>query len=85
MKLRVKSQFLCLLALNLVVLGVLGLYQARVASTQESPPPFANAVEQRNAMIDELKNINAQLKEQIELLRSGNLKVLVSLDKEKPQ
>ncbi len=42
--------------------------------------PFANSVVQRFDMIDQLKQINAQLKEQNALLRSGTVRVLVSLD-----
>jgi hypothetical protein len=81
MKIRIKTPILLLVTANVVVLGVLGLYQPNVAVPQESPPPFNNAVEQRNEMISQLKEINAQLKEQNALLQSGNLKVLVSLDK----
>jgi hypothetical protein len=81
MKNRAKFSFLSLLALNLVGLGVLGLYQPKAALTQEASPPFANAVEQRNEIIAQLKEINTQLHEQNELLHSGNMKVLVSLDK----
>jgi hypothetical protein len=66
---------------GVVGLGVLGLYQPRIASTQESPPPFNNSVEQRNEIIAQLKELNAQMKEQNALLRSGNLKVIVSLEK----
>jgi len=64
-----------------VGLGVLGLYQPRTASTQESPPPFGNSVEQRNEIVTQLKELNAQMKEQNALLRSGTVKVIVSLDK----
>lgn len=81
MKNRFKLPFFALLLVNLIALGVLGLYQPRTALTQESPPPFANAVEQRNEIIAQLKEINAELHEQNALLHSGNLKVLVSLDK----
>ncbi|HEX3997295.1 MAG TPA: hypothetical protein VHX65_01980 [Pirellulales bacterium] len=78
---RTKLSFFALLLVNLVVLGVLGLYQPKTGLTQEAAPPFANAVEQRNEIIAQLKEINAQLHEQNELLHSGNMKVLVSLDK----
>jgi hypothetical protein len=81
MKNHAKFSFLTLLLLNLVGLGVLGLYQPKAALTQEAPPPFANAVEQRNEIIAQLKEINTQLREQNALLHSGNMKVLVSLDK----
>ena len=78
---RSKLPFLTLLTVNLVGLCVLGLYQPRAGMTQEAPPPFANSTEQRNEVVTQLKEINAQLKEQNALLRSGNLRVLVSLDK----
>jgi hypothetical protein len=81
MKIRANFSFLTLLLVNLVGLGVLGLYQPKAALTQEAPPPFANAVEQRNEMIAQLKEISTQLREQNALLHSGNMKVLVSLDK----
>jgi len=55
---------------------MLSFYQAGVAQT---PPiqPFANAVEQRIEMIAQLREINAELKAQNALLRSGTLKVVI--------
>jgi hypothetical protein len=47
--------------------------------------PFANSVVQRFDAIDQLKQINAQLKEQTALLKSGTVRVLVSLDPNAPR
>jgi hypothetical protein len=72
-----------LVGLNLFCWYMLGLHQpASVAQTSPTngEQPFANSVVQRFDMIDELRQINAQLKEQNALLRSGTVRVLVSLD-----
>ena len=69
-------QFLALLAGNLMVLCMLGLYQPTPAAPREEQA-FANAVEQRLEMIRLLRETNALLKEQNELLRSGKLRVTV--------
>lgn len=76
-----KLRFGIILAINLLGLCVLGLYRPTHAAPPEESQPFANSVEQRAEMISQLKEIVAELKEQNALLRSGNLKVLVSLDK----
>lgn len=62
--------------------GVLSLYRDTNAAPRE--PPFANSVEQRFETITELREIrtlmkehNELLKEQIALLRSGEVKVVV--------
>lgn len=51
-------------------LCVLSFYSSSVAAPQGGQPPFANAVEQRNEMIRELREIKELLKEQNALLRS---------------
>ncbi len=68
-----------LIALNVVFGCVLCFYQ----QGQAAPPaePFANATGQRAEMIELLKELNAQLKEQNELLSSGKLKVIATADK----
>jgi hypothetical protein len=53
-----------------ILLGVLGFYSNSGAAPQGGQPPFANAVEQRNEMIRELREIKELLKEQNALLRS---------------
>ncbi|HZZ28620.1 MAG TPA: hypothetical protein VFE46_11515 [Pirellulales bacterium] len=72
-----------LIGLNLFCWYMLGLHQP-TSVAQTSPTngelPFANSVVQRFDMVDQLKQINAQLKEQNALLRSGTVRVLVSLD-----
>jgi hypothetical protein len=71
-----------LIGLNLICWYMLGFHQP-VSNAQQSTNgelPFANSVVQRFDMIDQLKQINAQLKEQNALLRSGTVRVLVSLD-----
>jgi hypothetical protein len=72
-----------LIGINLFCWYMLGFHQS--ASVAQTSPtngelPFANSVVQRFDMIDQLKEINAQLKEQNALLRSGTVRVLVSLD-----
>ena len=70
-----------LLAVTLAgVMGccVLGFYGT--SGAQQTPPPFANAVELQAEIVGQLKELNAQIKEQNALLRSGRLQVIV-LDK----
>ena len=71
-----------LIALNLFCWYMLGLQQPALKAQQSNNGdlPFANSVVQRFDTIDQLKQINAQLKEQNTFLRSGNLRVVVTLD-----
>lgn len=62
-----------LIALNVLFGCVLCFYQPGQAAQTE---PFANATGQRAEMIALLKELNAQLKEQNELLSSGKLRVI---------
>lgn len=56
----------------LLTLGVLGFwYAALQAAPQTAQPPFANAVEQRNETIRELREIKELLKEQNALLKAS--------------
>lgn len=66
-----------LVGANVLAWCVLGFYQGSYAAPQNGQPPFANPIDQRNAMIHELQAINAALKEQLALLKSGKLKVVV--------
>ena len=66
-----------LVAANALALCVLGLYRTTSAEPRETNLPFANAVEQRAEMIEQLREIGALLKEQNALLSSGKLKVVV--------
>ena len=66
-----------LVTLNVLFLCVLGFY--RPTSAQDNPhQPFANAVQQRNEIISQLKELNAELKAQSALMQSGRLTVIVS-------
>jgi hypothetical protein len=67
------------LLLNVLAFGMLGLYQRTVAGSPSGPPmPFANTTESRLEMIQQLKEIRDLLKEQNALLRSGEVKVIVT-------
>jgi hypothetical protein len=67
------------LAANVVILGVLGLYRTTSAQTPvPAQQPFANSVQQRLDMIELLKETNRLLKEQNDLLRSGQVRVVVA-------
>ena len=63
------------------MLCMLGLSQP-IATAQSDKQPFANAVEQRQEMVQLLRDGNALLKEQLELLRSGKLHVVSEPAKE---
>jgi hypothetical protein len=56
---------------------VLSFYETSGAQPPQAGGPFANSVEQRMDMINVLKEIRDQLKEQNALLRSGEVKVIV--------
>ena len=79
-----KLRFGIVVAINVLGLCVLGFYRPTTAAPPEDAQPFANSVAQRGEMIAELKDIVAELKEQNALLRSGDLKVVVTLDKKPP-
>lgn len=68
-----------LLALCAVGLGVLSLYRSTEAAPPVAQLPFANSVEQRFEIINQLKETNALLREQNALLRSGKLRVQVEV------
>ena len=57
---------------NVAVLCMLGFYSTGGAAPQAGQPPFANSVEQRGEMIQELREIKELLKEQNSLLRGGD-------------
>lgn len=74
-----RSRWAILLIVNVGLWCVLGFYRDSSAFQRQSNEPFANSVEQRMQMIAELKQLNEQLKEQNELLRSGKLQVLLAV------
>ncbi len=69
-----------LIMANVLFYGVLSLYQPGIAGPPgpSGPPRIANPIEQRADMLGELQQIRELLKEQNELLRSGNLRVVVA-------
>ena len=73
-------------AANVLIYCVLSFYQTgNAASTAGGAPPFANSVEQRIEMIQVLKDINEQLKQQNALLRSGEVKVTIAQPSKPPE
>ena len=71
------SQFLMLLAANLLVLGVLSFHQTTDAAPRRGTDTFANPLEQRFEILQEIRKTNRLLAEQNALLRSGQLRVVV--------
>ena len=72
----------CLAALGLFS-GVLGFYGTGIAAPPGPKEPFANPVTQRLEIIEQLKEMNRQLREQNALLRSGRLRVVIAKDVKK--
>ena len=72
-----RSGWALLIAANLLFLCVLSFYRTTDAAPPKAQQPFANSVEQRMEMINELREIKGLLKEQNALLRSGDVKVVV--------
>jgi hypothetical protein len=58
------------------MLCMLGFSQPPATAQSEGPATFANAIEQRQEIIRLLRDNNALVKEQIDLLRSGKLHVI---------
>ena len=63
-----------LLATMLFAWSVLSFEKQSISTAQEARQPFVNAVEQRNGIIRELREIRALLKEQNALLRAATKK-----------
>lgn len=77
-------RFGILVVINVLGWCVLSLQQATNAQVSSDNPdnlPFANSVVQRMDTIAQLKEINTELKSATALLRSGKLKVIVSVEK----
>jgi hypothetical protein len=80
-----RAGWVVLIAANVLCYCVLSFYQqSDAASSAEAKLPFANSVEQRIEMIRLLGEIRDQLKQQNALLRSGELKVVVSQSEKQP-
>ncbi|HWA97922.1 MAG TPA: hypothetical protein VG713_05495 [Pirellulales bacterium] len=71
------KRWVVLVAANAVVLCVLGLWRGSEAQDPTVYPPFANAVDQQNEIIGQLRELNRSVKEQNLLLKSGALRVVV--------
>jgi ABC-type phosphate transport system ATPase subunit len=80
-----RAGWAALLAANVLCYCVLSFYQTgNAAPGPAGKQPFANSVEQRMEMIRLLTEIKDQLKQQNALLRSGQLKVVVSQPEKQP-
>ena len=71
------SGWALLLAANVLGYCMLSFYQTTTAAAPPGPS-FPNSTELRVEMIDQLKEIKDLLKEQNALLRSGDVKVIVT-------
>ena len=72
-----KSGLMLLVIANVLCYCVLSFYQTGAAQSG-SRPTLANPVEERKEMISNLEEIKGLLKEQNALLRSGQVKVIVT-------
>ena len=64
-----------------VFLGVLSFYRPGAAAPKGAQPPFANAVAQRREIIEQLKELNQNLRQQNTLLQSGKIRVVLTKPK----
>lgn len=69
------SRFAILLIINVGFLCVLGFYGTGTA--QQPHPGLVNSAAQRLEMIEQLKQLNRQVAEQNQMLRSGQLSVTI--------
>ncbi len=72
-----KSGLMLLVVANVVCYCVLSFYQTSAAQSG-SRPTLANPVEERKELIANLEEIKNLLKDQNALLRSGQVKVIVT-------
>ena len=63
-------RWLLVVLLPATLFFVLGFYSPESAA-QQTPQPFANAVDQRNEMLRELREIKELLKEHNQMLKAG--------------
>lgn len=77
-----RARWTLVVAANVVAWCMLGLMRQTDAQPPSTGAPFTDAVEQRNEIISQLKQLNGLVKEQNALLRSGQLHVVLS-DKKK--
>jgi len=73
-----KSSLAFLLIANVLIYCVLSFYQMGAAQNSAPRPTIANPVQQREEMLSQLEDIKTLLKEQNALLKSGQVKVIVT-------
>ena len=83
MKTRTSARWAALIAVNALCLCVLGFYRSSSAEPRQGNLPFPIQEEQRGEMINLLTDVRELLKEQNALLRSGNLRVVVTVPKKR--
>jgi len=72
-----------LIVVNVLFLCVLGFYRTSPAAPSNAKQPFANSVAQRQEIIEQLKEVNRQLRQQNALLQNGRLNVVITKQNEK--
>ncbi|HEX4131335.1 MAG TPA: hypothetical protein VHZ24_14945 [Pirellulales bacterium] len=72
------NRWTVLVTLNIAAICVLGLFQATLAQNPPVYPPFNNAVDMQLEIVTQLKELNRQVREQNNLLRSGQMQVVVA-------
>lgn len=83
MKTLTSARWFMLTAANVLFLCVLGFYRSSSAEPRQGNLPFPIPEEQRGEMINLLTDVRELLKEQNALLRSGNLRVVVTVPKKR--
>lgn len=83
MKIRWNAPWAVLTAANVLFFCVLGFYKSSSAQPREGNVPFPIPEEQRGEMINLLTEVKQLLKEQNAILRSGNLRVVVTIPKKR--
>jgi hypothetical protein len=85
---RLPLRWVLLIVANVSLVCMLGFYRSTSAAPQTSRQPFANSVQQRAEMIEQLKAIStemqklrAELRAQNTLLQSGRVKVTIAAGK----
>jgi hypothetical protein len=73
-----KTGLMLLIVANVLCYCVLSFYQTGNAQSSTPRPTLANAPEDRQAIITNLEEIKTLLKEQNALLKSGDVKVIVT-------
>ena len=73
-----KTGFMLLVIVNVLFYCVLSFHQTSDAQMSSPRPTVSNAPEERRELISNLEDIKNLLKEQNALLRSGQVKVIVT-------